>query len=252
LQTAINKKTVYPFLKFFNVVYEDNHLIVVNKRSGVLVQGDKTGDIPLAEHVKLYLKEKYNKPGNVFAGVVHRLDRPVSGLVLLAKTSKALERMNEMFKSRKIQKTYWAVVKRRPKDINAKLVHWLVKDTQKNVSAAYDEEVKDSLKAELSYKVLGKLNDHYLLEVNPITGRPHQIRVQLATIGCPIRGDIKYGFSKPNEDGSINLHARKLKFIHPVKQEPLTIIGSLPENEFWEQFLSLESKEDRNREMDNL
>jgi 23S rRNA pseudouridine1911/1915/1917 synthase len=252
LQTAINKNTVYPFLKFFNVVYEDNHLIVVNKRSGVLVQGDKTGDIPLAEHVKLYLKEKYNKPGNVFAGVVHRLDRPVSGLVLLAKTSKALERMNEMFKSRKIQKTYWAVVKRRPKDINAKLVHWLVKDTQKNVSVAYDEEVKDSLKAELSYKVLGKLNDHYLLEVNPITGRPHQIRVQLATIGCPIRGDIKYGFSKPNEDGSINLHARKLKFIHPVKQEPLTIIGSLPENEFWEQFLSLESKEDRNREMDNL
>jgi 23S rRNA pseudouridine1911/1915/1917 synthase len=243
---------VYPFLKFFNVVYEDNHLIVVNKRSGVLVQGDKTGDIPLAEHVKLYLKEKYNKPGNVFAGVVHRLDRPVSGLVLLAKTSKALERMNEMFKSRKIQKTYWVVVKRRPKDINAKLVHWLVKDTQKNVSVAYDEEVKDSLKAELSYKVLGKLNDHYLLEVNPITGRPHQIRVQLATIGCPIRGDIKYGFSKPNEDGSINLHARKLKFIHPVKQEPLTIIGSLPENEFWEQFLSLESKEDRNREMDNL
>jgi 23S rRNA pseudouridine1911/1915/1917 synthase len=243
---------VYPFLKFFNVVYEDNHLIVVNKKSGVLVQGDKTGDIPLAEHVKLYLKDKYNKPGNVFAGVVHRIDRPVSGLVLLAKTSKALERMNEMFKSRKIQKTYWAIVKRRPKEENAKLVHWLVKDTQKNISSAYDEEVKGSLKAELTYTVLGKLNDHYLLEVNPITGRPHQIRVQLAAIGSPIRGDVKYGFSKPNEDGSINLHARKLKFIHPVKKEPLTIIGSLPENDFWEQFLSLESKEDRNRQIDNL
>jgi 23S rRNA pseudouridine1911/1915/1917 synthase len=231
-------------LKYFSVEYEDNHLIVVNKKSGVLVQGDKTGDVPLAEHVKEYLKEKYNKPGNVFAGVVHRIDRPVSGLVLLARTSKALERMNEQFKSRKIRKIYWAVVKRRPADLQGKLVHWLKKDERTNTSKAYNEEIPGSLKAELSYKVLGKLNDHYLLEVSPITGRPHQIRVQLAEIGSPIRGDIKYGFAKPNEDASINLHARKLKFLHPVKKEPVTVVGSLPENHFWEQFLSLDDKKE--------
>ncbi|MFL5729345.1 MAG: RluA family pseudouridine synthase [Cytophagaceae bacterium] len=229
--------------RYFSVEYEDNHLIVVNKKSGVLVQGDKTGDIPLADHVKAYLKEKYNKPGNVFAGVVHRIDRPVTGLVLLARTSKALERMNEQFKSRTISKTYWAVVKKRPAEMEGRLVHWLVKDERKNTSTAHSKEVAGSLKAELSYKVLGHLQDHYLLEVKPITGRPHQIRVQLAQLGCPIRGDVKYGFPKPNEDGSINLHARKLEFLHPVKKEPVTVIGNLPEDHFWQQFLTFGKKD---------
>jgi 23S rRNA pseudouridine1911/1915/1917 synthase len=227
------------FEKYFSVVYEDNHLIIVNKASGVLVQGDETGDTPLSELVKGYLKEKYNKPGNVFAGVIHRLDRPVTGLVALAKTSKALERMNEMFRDKTIQKTYWAVVKNKPAKETGKLVHWLVKDKNKNLTTAHAKEVKDGLKSELDYKLISSSSGFYLLEVNPLTGRPHQIRVQLASMGCPIWGDVKYGAPEGNKDGSIHLHARKLQFIHPVKKEPLTVEGGLPENTIWKFFKEL-------------
>lgn len=226
----------------FVVLYEDNHLIAVSKRSGVLVQGDRTNDKCLIDHVKDYIKEKYNKPGEVFLGSPHRLDRPVSGLVIFCRTSKALERMNALFRNKDIIKTYWAVVKRRPREKEDKLTHFLQKDPSRNVTTAFEEPTGDAKKSELHYKVLGVLNEHYLLEVKPITGRPHQIRVQLASIGSPIRGDIKYGFKKPNPDKSINLHARKLEFIHPVKKEPVLIIAPLPENEFWEQFLVFDNK----------
>lgn len=236
----------------FQVIYEDNHIIAVNKQSGVLVQGDNTGDTPLSELVKEWLREKYDKPGNVFCGVIHRLDRPVSGLVVLAKTSKGLERMNKVFRDRKVQKTYWAVVKRKPKWEEGKLINWLIKDREKNITTAYRKEVPDGQYAELNFRVLGKLNDHWLMEIKPITGRPHQIRVQLADMGCPIRGDIKYGFPKPNEDGSINLHARNLQFVHPVKKEPLDITAGVPENPFWEQFLTLDDKKIKNKNLDHL
>ncbi len=236
----------------FQIIYEDNHLLIVSKPAGMLVQGDSTGDIPLVDHAKEYLRVKYNKPGKVFAGVVHRLDRPVSGLVVIAKTSKALERMNKIFRDRKVQKTYWAVVKKKPRETKGKLIHWLVKDPVKNKVSSFDEEREGAQRAELTYRVLGKLNDHYLLEVEPLTGRPHQIRVQLATIGCPIRGDVKYGFSKPNEDGSINLHARKIYFIHPVKKESETFTAALPDNLFWEQFLSLEKVKFKDKQIDKL
>ena len=223
-----------------HVLYEDNHLIVINKPGGLLVQGDATGDETLSDLVKKYLKEKYNKPGNVFVGVIHRLDRPVSGVVLMAKTSKALERLNKQFRERKIYKKYWAVVKRKPKEEKGKLVHYLVKNQDKNVVSYYDKPVEGALRAELFYTVLGHLNDHFLLEVNPVTGRPHQIRVQLSAMGCPIRGDLKYGFHKPNFDANINLHAKEIIFEHPVTKEKLRISASLPENDFWEQFLSLD------------
>jgi 23S rRNA pseudouridine1911/1915/1917 synthase len=223
-----------------HVLYEDNHLLVVNKPGGLLVQGDSTGDETLLDIGKKYIKEKYDKPGNVFLGIVHRLDRPVSGVVLMAKTSKALERLNKQFRERKIYKKYWAVVKRRPKNLKDKLVNWLVKNRDKNYVSCYQKPNPDGLKAELNYSVLGKLNDHYLLEVNPITGRPHQIRVQLSSIGSPIRGDLKYGFHKPNFDANINLHAKEIIFEHPIKKEKMRIKASLPENEFWEQFLSLD------------
>ncbi len=223
-----------------HVLYEDNHLLIVNKPGGLLVQGDSTGDETLLDIGKRYLKEKYNKPGNVFLGVVHRLDRPVSGVILMAKTSKALERLNKQFRERKIYKKYWAVVKRRPKKEKDKLVNWLVKNQDKNVVSFYDNAVDGSLKAELNYAVLGKLNDHYLLEVNPVTGRPHQIRVQLSAIGSPIRGDLKYGFRKPNADANINLHAKEIIFEHPIQKEKMRITASLPENDFWEQFLTLD------------
>ena len=226
----------------FISLYEDNHLLIVDKEPGVLVQGDKTGDKPLLDHCKDYIKEKYNKPGAVFLGTIHRLDRPVSGAVAFARTSKALERMNKLFKDRKVNKVYWAVVKKRPPKKEDKLVHWLKKDTTKNVTTASEEQVDGSQRAELKYKVLGKLNDHFLLEVRPLTGRPHQIRVQLSTIGCPIRGDLKYGFGKANPDGNINLHARALDFIHPVKKEPVQVVAGLPRNDFWEQFLVLDKK----------
>jgi len=226
--------------KKLHVLYEDNHLLIVNKPAGLLVQGDKTGDITLLDIGKEYIKKKYNKPGNVFLGIVHRLDRPVSGVILMAKTSKALERLNKQFRDRNIYKKYWAIVKRRPPKEKDKLVHWLVKNNDKNIVSAYSKSVENGLKAELNYRTLGKLNDHYLLEVNPITGRPHQIRVQLSSAGCPIRGDLKYGFRKPNSDASINLHAREIIFTHPVSKEKLKFTASLPENDFWEQFLTLD------------
>jgi 23S rRNA pseudouridine1911/1915/1917 synthase len=232
-----------------HILYEDNHLLLVNKPAGLLVQGDKTGDKTLLDIGKQYLKDKYNKPGNVFLGAAHRLDRPVSGVVLLARTSKALERLNKQFRDREIYKKYWAIVKRKPSRDKDKLTHWLVKDTVKNVVTAHNQPVDESTKAELQYQVLGKLNDHYLLEVRPITGRPHQIRVQLAKIGCPIRGDVKYGFRKPNPDASIHLHARELTFLHPVKKEKMKITAPVPESAFWEQFLTLEEVKVKDKDL---
>lgn len=220
-----------------DVVYEDNHLLIINKPAGILVQGDSTGDKPLVEYGKEYIKEKYNKPGNVFLGVVHRIDRPVSGLVVLARTSKALERMNKLFHDKKVQKTYWAITRQKTRPEVGKMVNWLIKDSSKNITRAFDEEVEGAKKAELNYRYLGTLNRHHLIEVKPLTGRPHQIRVQLATSGCPIRGDIKYGYKQPNTDASIHLHARKLYFNHPIKKEPLDLMAGIPETEFWEQFL---------------
>lgn len=224
------------FDPYFKVLYEDNHLIAVSKASGVLVQGDNTGDIPLAEHVKAYLKEKYQKPGNVFAGVIHRLDRPVSGLVMLAKTSKALERMNELFRTREIKKTYWVIVKNKPPKTSETLVHYLKKLSDKNISKAYDKEVSGALKSELSYEIIGQSERFYLLEVKPITGRHHQIRVQLSKIGCPIKGDVKYGYDRTNEDARIHLHAREISFIHPIKLEKITIVADLPSEKVWSLF----------------
>ncbi len=228
----------------FYVLYEDNHLLIVNKAAGVLVQGDHTKDKPLVELCKDYVRNKYNKPGNVFMGLVHRLDRPVSGIVVLAKTSKGLERMSKLFHDRKVQKTYWAITKHKPRILgggknHGTLINWLKKDSTKNTVTAYEEETEGAQKAELSYRVLGKLNDHFLLEIKPKTGRPHQIRAQLGAVKTPIKGDLKYGFTSPNVDKSINLHARKLYFMHPIKKEPLEIIAPVPETDFWEQFLGL-------------
>ena len=237
--------------KPFHVVYEDNHIIIVNKRSGILVQGDKSGDTPLVELVRDYIKKKYDKTGNVFCGTVHRIDRPVSGLVIFARTSKGLDRMNALLRDKKLYKTYWAIVKKHPTSKAEKLTHWIKKDSRKNVVETFDQEVEGAQKAELTYKVMGKLNDHWLLEVKPITGRPHQIRAQLSTIGSPIRGDIKYGFSKPNPDASINLHARRLDFIHPVKKEKMLIVGGLPEDYFWEQYLKL-ADDMNDRDLDKI
>ena len=203
----------------------------------MLVQGDETGDEPLSETVKKFIKEKYGKPGAVFLGVVHRIDRPVSGVVVFARTSKSLERMNALFKNRETKKTYWALVGNKPAKAEDTLVHWLVKDEKKNKTTAYKREHPEGSRSELSYKIMGNQAGHYLLEVNPITGRPHQIRVQLASMGCPIVGDLKYGFKEPNPDASICLHARELSFVHPVKNEPVTITAPLPKNEFWNRFL---------------
>jgi 23S rRNA pseudouridine1911/1915/1917 synthase len=220
----------------FSVIYEDNHLIIVNKQSGVLVQGDQTGDVPLSEMVKMYLKEKYNKQGNVFCGVIHRIDRPVSGLVMLAKTSKSLERMNLQFKNREIHKTYWAISKNRPAESKGHLTHWLRKDHEKNKVAAFVKQVPDSQLAELDYRFLQERSGYNLIEVNPITGRPHQIRVQMKQIGCVIVGDVKYGFPTMNSDGSIHLHARSVQFMHPVQKTTLSVEAELPKESIWNLF----------------
>lgn len=207
------------------VLYEDNHIIAINKKSSDLVQGDKTGDTPLNEIVKTYLKEKYNKPGDVYLGTTHRIDRPVSGIVLFAKTSKALERLNKMFQDKEIQKTYWAIVKNKPENNEGHLVHYLKKNEKNNKSTAYPKEVTDSKKSELIYKVIHQFNNYYLLEIKPLTGRHHQIRVQLSAMNCPIKGDLKYGFNRSNPDASISLHARKIEFMHPVSKVPIIIIA---------------------------
>ena len=219
------------------VVYEDNHIIVVNKTASEIVQGDKTGDTPLSETVKQYLKEKYNKTGNVFLGVTHRLDRPVSGLVVFAKTSKALSRLNDMFRNGEVKKTYWAIVRNRPSAPEGELTNWLVRNEKQNKSYAYDKEVKDSKKAVLCYKTIGHSQNYHLLEVDLKTGRHHQIRCQLAKMGCPIKGDLKYGSPRSNPDGSICLHARRISFIHPVSKESIHIEAPVPGGNLWNGFI---------------
>lgn len=217
-----------------NVLYEDNHVIVVNKESGEIVQGDKTGDVPLSDIVKLWLKEKYQKPGNVFLGVVHRLDRPVSGVVVFAKTSKALSRLNAMFaKHDEVRKTYWAITKNCPREMEGTLQHWLVRNEKQNKSYAYDTERPNAKKAMLNYKVIGHSDRYTLIEVQLLTGRHHQIRCQLAKMGCPIKGDLKYGAERSNPDGSISLLARSVEFIHPVSKEEICVTAPLPEDNLW-------------------
>jgi len=222
------------------ILHEDNHLLAINKSAGVLVQGDATGDVPLVELAKEYVKENYNKPGAVFMGVVHRLDRPVSGVVVFARTSKSLERMNALFRDRNTQKIYWAIVVNKPLKSEDTLIHWLRKDEKKNKTTSFIRETENALRSELSYRVIDKAQGFYLLEVRPVTGRPHQIRVQLASMGCPIVGDVKYGYPEPNHDGSISLHARTLEFIHPVKKESVKISAPLPDNGLWANFGAVE------------
>lgn len=216
------------------VIYEDNHIIVVAKRSGEIVQGDKSGDRPLTEDVKAYLKEKYAKPGLVFLGVVHRLDRPVSGLVVFARTSKALSRLNEMFRNGSIHKTYWALVQTPPPAEEGELIHWLTRNERQNKSYAYRNEVPGSKKAVLRYRVIGQTDRYTLLEIQLLTGRHHQIRCQLAAMGCPIRGDLKYGAPRSNPDGSISLLARSIEFVHPVSKEIICLEAPLPEDSLWQ------------------
>lgn len=220
------------------VVYEDNHIIIVNKTASEIVQGDKTGDVPLSETVKQYLKEKYHKPGNVFIGVTHRLDRPVSGLVVFAKTSKALSRLNEMFKNSEVKKTYWAIVKQTPAETEGELVNYLVRNEKQNKSYAYDTEKPGSKKAILHYRLIARSDNYSLLEVDLKTGRHHQIRCQLAKMGCPIKGDLKYGFPRSNPDGSICLHARRMRFVHPVSKELIDVVAPVPSDNLWRSLTS--------------
>lgn len=215
------------------VVYEDNHIIIVNKRSGEIVQGDKTGDRPLSDIVKDYIKEKYHKPGNVFLGVVHRLDRPVSGLVVFAKTSKALSRLNDMFRTGDVHKTYWAIVKKHDIAPEGTLTDWLTRNERQNKSYAHDHEVAGAKKAVLKYKVRAVADNYMLLEVNLLTGRHHQIRCQLAHMGCPIKGDLKYGSPRSNPDGSISLLSRRVEFVHPVSKEPICVDAEVPDDRLW-------------------
>lgn len=216
------------------VLYEDNHIIAVNKRPGDIVQGDKTGDVPLSEIVKQYIKKKYNKPGKVFLGVVHRIDRPTSGIVIFARTSKALSRLNELFSQKLAKKTYWAIIKNHPDNEQGTLEHWLVRNTKQNKSYAHIKEVPNSKKAILDYQILKKLNNYYLLEIDLKTGRHHQIRAQLSAIKCPIKGDLKYGFDRSNKNGSIHLHARSLEFLHPVGKKPISLIAPTAEDPIWD------------------
>ena len=218
------------------VLYEDNHIIIVSKRAGEIVQGDKTGDVPLSETVAAYLKEKYSKPGNVFVGVPHRLDRPVSGVVVLAKTSKALSRLNDMFRAGSVDKRYLAIVKNKPEEPQGRLENWLVRNEKQNRSYAYDKEVPGSKKAVLNYRLVASSVNYNLLEVELLTGRHHQIRCQLAKMGCPIKGDLKYGSERSNPDGSISLHAFHVTFEHPVSHEMIDIKAPLPEDTLWQSF----------------
>jgi 23S rRNA pseudouridine1911/1915/1917 synthase len=222
-----------------SILFEDNHLLIVDKPSGMLVQGDATGDPTLSEWAKAHIKSKYGKPGEVFLGVVHRIDRPVSGVVVLARTSKALERMNKLFRDRETRKVYWAVVTQRPPE-SGSLVHWLRKDATRNKTSACDSERPESLRSELSYRLLGERKGSFLLEVRPLTGRSHQIRAQLAAAGFPIRGDIKYGHNLPSGSGRIYLHARTLEFTHPVGKGPVQVSAPLPNDEIWRLFNSFE------------
>lgn len=219
------------------ILLEDNHLLVVNKLPSEIVQGDKTGDEPLSETLKQYLKVKYNKPGNVFVGVVHRLDRPVSGAVIFVKTSKALTRLNNMIKERAFKKTYWAIVKKPPVKEQDTLTHYLVRNQKKNKSFAYKKPVENSKEAILSYQLIASGKNYSLLEIDLHTGRHHQIRAQLAAIGCPIKGDLKYGFPRSNPDASISLHARKIEFLHPVKKEPVIVTAPPPKDVLWDYFV---------------
>ena len=222
-----------------SILYEDNHLIIVNKRSSDLVQGDGTGDEPLDDAVRRYIKEKYNKPGDVFLGVVHRLDRPVSGCVVYARTSKALSRLSELFRTREVRKCYWAVVSDRPPAEEGVLTGWLKKNEKQNKSYVYEREVKGSKEAELSYRVMARSERYYLLEVDLHTGRHHQIRAQLAAAGCPIKGDLKYGSKRSNEGGGISLHSRRVSFIHPVKKEEVSVEAPLPGDTIWRLFVNV-------------
>lgn len=219
------------------VLYEDNHLIAINKSNNDLVQGDYTGDTSLDQQVKQYLKEKYSKPGNVYLGVIHRLDRPVSGIVLFAKTSKSLSRINRLFKEKSVEKVYWAIVKQPPELPNGYLKHHLVRNPQKNKSFSYDEPRKNSKEAVLTYKILASSDRYHLLEIRPETGRHHQIRSQLSKIGSPIKGDLKYGFPRSNKNGGISLHARKISFIHPVQKNNISITADPPRDNLWDFFL---------------
>jgi 23S rRNA pseudouridine1911/1915/1917 synthase len=231
-------KTEFPINESIErqILYQDNHIIILNKLPSQIVQGDKTGDEPLSEILKKYIKEKYNKPGEVFLGVVHRLDRPVSGIVLFARTSKALSRLNEMLKERTIKKIYWAVVKNPPPEKTGHLIHYLFRDEKKNKSFIVSENRKDAKKAELIFHLLKSSDNYHLLEIELLTGRHHQIRAQLAHIGCPVKGDLKYGFPRTNPDASIHLHSRRIEFLHPVKKEHLAIEAPPPDDPLWNYF----------------
>ena len=218
------------------VLYEDNHIIIVYKQSGEIVQGDKTGDKPLSETIKEWIKEKYAKPGNVFLGVVHRLDRPVSGIVVFAKTSKALSRLNNMFRNGEVRKTYWAMVQMAPNMPEATLTNWLVRNEKQNKSYVYNNEMPNAKQAILKYKTIGQTEHYTLLEVNLLTGRHHQIRCQLAAMGCPIKGDLKYGARRSNPDGSISLLSHKVEFIHPVSKQKIVVVSPLPTEKVWDNF----------------